>query len=302
MKFLQLVRYKNLLMIVLTILLTKYSLINETSFSLNFWLFLSSILFFSAFGYVINDIYDIKTDAINKPNKCIVENQISKKNAWILAISLLVLGTMAGLYVAISTNKLILTGFLFVPVFLLFLYSFYFKKIAVIGNLIISFCTSWLFVLVFTFEKTSFVYDSFWQAIIGIFNEIYLAILLIYYSVFAFTTTFIREIIKDIEDINGDYNTGMKTLPILLGIKRSRNIAIFCSLILFAILLFILKDLYVEDEFLLSIYTLLLIVLPLGNFIYQLWNFETKREFSYASNYLKFIMLFGILSMIFFKF
>ena len=232
----------------------------------------------------------------------IVENHISKKNAWILAISLLVLGALAGLHVAISTNKLILIGFLFFPVVLLFFYSFYIKKIAVIGNIIISFCTSWLFVLVFTFEKTSFVYDSFWQAIIGIFNEIYLAILLIYYSVFAFTTTFIREIIKDIEDINGDFNAGMKTLPILLGIKRSRNIAIFCSLILFAILLLILKDLYVEDEFLLSIYTLLLIIIPLGNFIYQLWNFETKREFSYASNYLKFIMLIGILSMIFFKF
>ena len=88
---------------------------------------------------------------------------------------------------------------------------------------------------------------------------------------------------------------------LVLGVKRSRNIALFAAVILLVLLILSLKEVFILNKILLSLYLLVIIILPLSYFIYLLWNFETKKEFTYASNYLKYIMLFGILSMSLFK-
>ena len=123
---------------------------------------------------------------------------------------------------------------------------------------------------------------------------------MIIYISFSVLTNVIREIIKDIEDINGDLKIKAKTLPIVLGRKRASKVAFFFSAVLLVVLLVVLQSL--KEEYLLLFYGLIFILLPLLYFMYKLWISKTKKDFSKLSNLMKLIMLFGILSMILFKF
>ena len=86
--FFQLIRYKNLLMVLLTMILTKYALINSfisdpSLTSIDFIILSLSILFITAGGYIINDLYDIEADTINKPLKVYISKSISKKKCMV---------------------------------------------------------------------------------------------------------------------------------------------------------------------------------------------------------------------------
>ena len=142
--FLKLIRYKNLLMVLLTLVLTKYALTNSyisQSFlsNLQFVLLATSILCITAGGYIINDIFDVKIDKINKPDKVFIGNTISVKNAWSCYWSISIIGVVLGVFLSYDTNH---THYSFIFVFtsiMLYFYSKYFKKIAIIGNLFVSF-------------------------------------------------------------------------------------------------------------------------------------------------------------------
>ena len=104
--FLKLIRYKNLLMVALTMVLTKYALIDSyvvAAFSnIEFSILLSSVLFITAGGYIINDIFDIEVDKINKPDKVIITQQISEKYGWIFYSILNFIGLLLGVYLSIE--------------------------------------------------------------------------------------------------------------------------------------------------------------------------------------------------------
>ena len=121
----------------------------------------------------------------------------------------------------------------------------------------------------------------------------------LFYVQFAFFTTLIREIIKDIEDIDGDYKAGIKTLPILIGSKRAKNVIIIITAI---VLVFFIREInydLLNNRSIFNYSFLLLLVLFLY-FFYRLWKTNTKKEFRFLSNLMKVIMLSGILSMIFY--
>jgi 4-hydroxybenzoate polyprenyltransferase len=130
-----------------------------------------------------------------------------------------------------------------------------------------------------------------------------LILFVLFYGVFSFLTTMVREIIKDIEDIDGDYLMKMKTLPIILGRKRAQNIAIGHSFVLILVLIFVLKTLFQDPDYLnLGMYLLMSTLLPMLYFTYLLWTAKKKRHFENLSDLMKIIMLMGILSMILFTF
>tara|TARA_B100001063_G_C16610862_1_gene475672 strand:- start:256 stop:621 length:366 start_codon:yes stop_codon:yes gene_type:complete len=118
---------------------------------------------------------------------------------------------------------------------------------------------------------------------------------------FAFLTTMIREIIKDIEDINGDYIVKLKTLPILIGKTRARNISIFLSLVLLLFLFLVSSNYFISKKYFLGTIMLMISIIVVL-FIFKSWNASTKKQFHYLSNLMKLIMFIGILSMILFKF
>ena len=143
MDFLRLMRYKNLLMVLLTLLLTKYllldSIIPRNHFSLlHFTIFSLSVLFISAFGYLINDYFDIEADLINKPSKVYVTRIISKKNALKISIALAFIGLTLGSIVSYLASKIALVLFYVFVIIGLYLYSSYLKKVAILGNILIA--------------------------------------------------------------------------------------------------------------------------------------------------------------------
>jgi 4-hydroxybenzoate polyprenyltransferase len=150
---------------------------------------------------------------------------------------------------------------------------------------------------------------AFSVLIIGIFdllpvinpgNRIVMAELfsiLLDYAIFAFTINFIREIVKDLEDVNGDYNQGMNTLPIVLGISRTSKLVLVLSIIPLAMVLFYIKNyFFAYDLYLATIYALISIVAPLIYFAIKLADAKKSQDFHHLSTVLKLIILFGLFS------
>ncbi|QOD61440.1 geranylgeranylglycerol-phosphate geranylgeranyltransferase [Polaribacter haliotis] len=297
--FLKLIRYKNLLMVLLTMVLTKYALINsflENTYLTNFdfLLLILSVLLITAGGYIVNDIFDIETDKINKPNKVFINVLIPKKIAWYNYFLFTLSGLFIGFYLSIKNFTEITLCLYFASIIILFLYSKFLKKLPLFGNLAISILITFPIFLVSSIS-------------LSLFNNINDQVLINYYNLentvniycfFAFITTLIREIIKDIEDVDGDLKIKAKTLPILFGRKRASKVAFLCSCILLFLLL-ILSQFIINKAFLLF-YGIVLILLPLLYFMFLLWKAEKKKDFSKLSSLMKLIMLFGILSMLLF--
>tara|TARA_R110001592_G_scaffold46606_2_gene148299 strand:- start:1581 stop:2459 length:879 start_codon:yes stop_codon:yes gene_type:complete len=292
-------------MVLLTIVLTKYVVIDSFTSAISdfqFILLVISILCITAGGYIINDIFDIKADKINKPTKVYIEKTISKKNAFLAYILLCLLGLVLGVYTSYIKGNISYSIFFISIIILLYWYSKSLKRIAVIGNLVIAFLTALTIFIVFVFEiKNTNTAFNLVEAISNFFISISITISIFIYIIFAFFMTFIREVIKDIEDVKGDYALQMKTLPILIGVKRTKNIALLIASLVFVFILFILKEELLQLPILLW-YTILFIILPFTWFLYKLYNSKTKKEFHLLSNLLKIIMFFGVLSMLLIKF
>ena len=297
--FFYLIRYKNLLMVLLTMILTKYALIDSfisaPSLSYIDFIILSlSILCITAGGYIINDLYDIEADTINKPLKVYISKSISKKNAWVIYLLSSTLGVTLGIYLSIIKNIDFLSFYFIGTTLLLFLYSVLLKKQVFIGNLCISLLVALPIYLLYKFDSNNITISN-------ILQYFFLSIAIFYYMFFAFLTTMIREIIKDIEDINGDYIVKLKTLPILIGKTRARNISIFLSVVLLLFLFLVSSNYFISNKYFLGIIMLMLSTVVVY-FIFKSWTATTKKQFQYLSNLMKLIMFIGILSMTLFKF
>jgi len=297
MDFLKLIRYKNLFMVLLTMVLTKYTLIDSIVNPINFTNFqfvilTISVILITAGGYIINDVFDVETDKINKPKNLFIGNSISTKTANFSYIIFTFIGLILAIYLCYSNNSYHLIPFFIFSILSLFFYSYYFKKKVLIGNILVSILCSLPIILTFLLH-TNYSTRNVGEGILLYYT-------IIIYAILSFLTTLIREIIKDIEDVDGDFKIKAKTLPILIGRKRASKIAFFFSSILLVILLMILH--FIKNNTFAIIYGTLLLLLPLLYFMYKLHLADTKKQFSKLSNIMKAIMFFGILSMILFKF
>lgn len=292
--FLQLIRYKNLLMLIFMMVLFKYKFFWEflkfTNFSINLdtFLLLISIIFITASGNIINDIFDVEVDLINKPNKVIIDKYISKKRAFHLYYIINFVGIIFSIYLCYSLNKLNLSLIFIATSILLFIYSKYLKKRALLGNFIVSVLIAISILLIYVFSQAGVTGQN--NAILYYF---------LCYAFFAFILNFIREIVKDIEDIDGDYSQNMKTLPIVIGRKRTQNVVLALALI--PLLLSVYFAFGYFNQFTISLYILFFTILPLVYFIYKINDIKSKKEFHKLSTLLKLIMFFGMLSVLFIK-
>ena len=296
MHFLNLVRWKNLLLIALAQLLIKYALFPsfEATITLSdfqFTLLLFATLFIAAAGNIINDLYDVETDLVNKPSKVIVGKYISEKAAFNLFIVFNIIGVGIGFYLANDIDR---SGFatLFVIISaLLYVYSTYLKYLLVIGNLVISMLIVLSILIVGLFDLIPNLSTSNNNIHIGIFQ------ILLVYSAFAFALNLVREIVKDIEDINGDYKAEMKTLPIVIGRERTTIIVFGLSLLpVFGMIYIIVDSLYKYQ--LVMAYLLLFVVAPMIYTSIKLYTAEREKDYNHISQLLKLIMLFGVLSLL----
>lgn len=266
------------------------------SLALNDWqyflLVLSTVLIAAA-GYVINNIFDQDTDLENKPNNLIVGRSISETAAYNIYGVLNITGVGIGFYLSNVISK---PGFASVFILIaatLYIYATSLKQIMLIGNIIVALLLSLSVLIIGIFDLYPAINPENQQIMAILFS------ILIDYAVFAFLINFLREIIKDLEDINGDYNQGMKTLPIVFGVKRTSKLVFALSFIPIISLLAYIKNYFMANNLhFAALYSIVFVLAPLFYFTLKSWEPKTKKDFHKLSTLLKWILLFGILSIL----
>ena len=309
---LTLIRLPNLLIVALTMLLMRYAIIRpllnampvtmvdsplivtRMSFQLgwlDFLILVISTIFITAAGYVINDYFDIRTDLINR-GSIIVGNTITRRMAMVYHNTFNILGVICGTYVSARIGYFWL-GILFVLVSgLLYFYSATYKRQFLIGNLIVAFLVALVPMMVVIYDAAP-IYKHYAAMTIAFPGVAILFYWVGGFALFAFLTTLIREIIKDMEDYEGDKALGRNTLPVRAGLPVSGIIVLFLSL-LTLFLLYIVWYRYINDKITLA-YISVLITLPLIWVMFKVLTGKDKQRLHFASRLMKLIMLAGIL-------
>ena len=295
MKYLKLIRFQNLLMIALMQCIIRYGFLKlqKVELALADWQFALLVLatvFIAAGGYIINDIMDQETDSINRPNQVIVGRSISESMAYNLYFGFTIAGALIGFYLSNLIYRDNFFGIFIITSLLLYIYATSFKQIAVIGNILVSLALALSVIIVGLFD----IIPATDQ--VNRFQMMLWLELLFDYAVFAFLLNFIREIIKDLEDINGDYNQGMRTLPIVLGVSRTAKVVAVITAIATVILLWYINNhLMNSGLYIATIYALVFLVSPMIFAVVKVWTATTQKEFHLLSNVMKAIIFFGIL-------
>jgi 4-hydroxybenzoate polyprenyltransferase len=253
-------------------------------------LVLSTILI-AAGGYVINNVFDQNTDIVNKPNHVIVGKTISETSAYYIYLGLTTAGVSIGFYLS---NVIAKPGFASIFILVaatLYLYATTLKQMLVIGNIIIALLLSFSVVIIGIFDLFPTIYAGNQQQMGVIFS------ILLDYALFTFFLNFMREIVKDLEDVDGDYNEGMNTLPIVIGKSRTAKIVFGISFIPIIFMLYYINK-YLLALVFTTAYLLLFVVGPLLYFTVKIWNAKSKKEFHTLSLLLKCVLFFGVLSIV----
>jgi len=296
MYYLNLIRYKNLLIIALTQICIKYGLfvplkINLALSDFQFSLLVLSTLFIAAAGNIINDIYDVKIDKINKPEKVIIGKKITEAKANKLYIFLNIVGVVLGFYIANSIDKPSFAAIFIIISALLYIYSSQLKGVLFFGNLIISLLVAISLLIMVVFDILPAIEFTITSM------QIAASKVVLQYAFFVFFINFIREIVKDLEDINGDKNGGLNTIPIAIGRKRATILVFILSvLVTFFVILYMYMFLYSVQ--IMVLYFLFLILAPLLYFCIKAWSAENKKDYYKLSIILKIILVMGLFSML----
>lgn len=291
--FFRLVRWKNLLLLIYVQLLIKLlfftSFNAETKLSIfQFFVLLFAILLISAAGYICNDIADLKTDLINKPSKVVITKEISIEGAKRLYLITNTLGIAFGVGFCLHIQKPTYSFIFIITALLLHYYSKKLKSRPLIGNIIVSLLIAMCMLLLGLFDLNHTIQNK---------TQKFVILVLIGVSGFAFFLNLIREIVKDIEDMNGDYNLNMRTLPILFGRNRTKNIAAILCAIPMGLLLYIIIHYSLEYKFTV-LYLLLFSLLPILYVALKLLSAKSTKDFHKLSVALKIIMFLGINSLV----
>lgn len=232
--FARLLRFPNLLIVAATMALIWWCILWPsyraagvlTEISTAFlWKLIAATVFTTAFGNVINDLFDEPTDRLNRPDRLVVGLHFSRKTVIFVCLALLLAALGLGWLVFLESEPAAssLNLFIFPTVCaVLFIYSWLLKGTPLVGNLLVAGLCAAVPLLVF-FQETrplevlkmhrpelaARAVDIIWT-----------------WAGFAFLTTFLREIVKDLEDFEGDWATGQRTFPALFGEKAGRWLAI----------------------------------------------------------------------------
>ncbi|TPE44984.1 geranylgeranylglycerol-phosphate geranylgeranyltransferase [Pontibacter mangrovi] len=274
---LTLIRAQNLLMIVLSQALVQACLLApgvewQRLLDVRFWLLVLSTVCIAAAGYVINDYYDVKIDAINKPQRLLVGRLIRRRRAMFAHLILSGAGVLMGLVLSLPVALINLGA-----VLLLWGYSARLKKMLLVGNVTIALLSASMLLVVAVYGDK--------------LNRITLG-----YALFAFLISLIREIIKDIEDMKGDASFECRTLPIVAGM-RGAKLVLYPLVALFLAFVVVVVA-HPASPVVFDGYMVLLVLLPSVWLLVKLVRADRKRDFTYLSNLNKLVMLAGILSML----
>ena len=301
MDLLRLIRFPNLIIVALTQYLLQYLVVVRELVKidiapflppLQFFLLVVSTILIAAGGYIINDIEDVEIDKINKPiHKQIVGRIYPLSISWKMYWFTVILGFAISLYLAFYIHDFVQLIIYPLAVVLLWAYSKWFKRMPLIGNFVVSFFCA--FVAWVIFYAQNLYEPSGSETKTGYFlfqlNVIYTFAI---YALFAFISTLFREIVKDIEDAEGDKMENCRTLPVLIGVKKSKIVAFMVGVLFMSFIVYfcVSGDLTQIQIILLN----LTISLPILYALFLLLKAEKKHDFSFLSKLAKVIMLSGL--------
>ena len=282
MRALLVFRPLNLLIVAVLQLLTFYFLdFEHHSVNIRVWYLVASTVLIAACGYLFNDYLDQRADVINKPDKMYI-SRWSPLAIWIVFLVFNALALFLSLLV--STQLFYLHSGV---VLVLILYSVILKRLPLLGNFIISLLAAFsVYVVFLTF---------------GLQDKK----LVIFYAGFAALLTYLREIVKDMQDIHGDKKSGYSTFPVMAGIDQSRTIVLITGafvLVCYGNLLYqwIGPQFKMPVQLVVWMYHVVCVVLPLLGFMYLTYQSNNKEDYGRLSTLAKYIMATGMLSMMFY--
>ncbi|NOT37908.1 MAG: UbiA family prenyltransferase [Saprospiraceae bacterium] len=292
--WLQLIRWKNLLIIGITQTLIYFFLFKINSIGgdiagYDVALFIICTLIIAAGGNVINDLVDIKADFVNRPfEKCYILNYIGLSPAIKFYYILICSGGIIALYLSIKYE--FYYSFLIYPlcVYLFWIYSQYLQCKGYWGNVLVSLFIS-LVVMIMPYFFSYNLDGTFFSAE---YEKVWDRICLL--AGFAFVVNLMREIIKDIEDVRGDELIGCQTGCVKYGTRVSLVIVksiVVLTLLGSVYLLFNIFGNWVQSLFIICI------IIPLLVFLYLL--FSKEINFAKMSMLCKVYMLIGLIYFIF---
>ena len=269
--FTKAIRIPHLFGIVVVQFLTASYLIktpNEVLLNWEFILLTASITMLAAAGYLINDYYDQKIDLINRPDRVVVGIHLRRRRALAAHMGLSILAIMIGLWIDRWLGL-----FNFFASFMLWLHSNYFRRVLLLGNIMVALMHVMIILVVATYFQ---VYNTY----------------LLAYSLFAFVAIFIREVVKDLRGVKGDATHGAETISVTWGIRTAKKLiylSIFCGIIF--MIYFLEGALPTNSGF------YFLALLPfLGWFIYRIQSADTQSHYRTLKKSIDWIILSGILS------
>jgi 4-hydroxybenzoate polyprenyltransferase len=239
MAFLRLIRPINLVIIALTMVGVIYFLsiflapLPLTVNQVDVFVLILSTVMIAAAGNIINDYFDVKADRINKPEKLIITKHLKRRWAIVWHWSLNAIAFGLGVYLSAKYDTLIFAFIHLISINLLWFYSMVLKRKVLIGNLIVAFLTSLIPVLALIFVMYSLNQEA---EISGSFEKFRLLdadfALIHLLALFAFIQNLAREIVKDMQDIEGDKLIYVKSLPMVFGVKKTSYIVVLLLFIL----------------------------------------------------------------------
>ena len=258
------------------------------------FLLITATVLIAAGGYVLNDYFDVKIDAINRPDKQLVGVVLSRHTAMALHQVLTTLGVICGLLLSYFARSFTLAFIFIVIPGLLWFYSASYKRQFLIGNLVIAFISA-ITILVVGIAQLSFLQKEFGSLIFETPIPAHFYSWIGGFALFSFLFTLMREILKDIEDEKGDREMECRTLPIKWGINKTKSF-LYGLIALTVILLFLSNNYFIHfNGNLTTRYIIFGLVIPLAVLCYLIFMARSKSDFHQASTLSKVIMLVGVM-------
>ncbi len=290
--FLKLIRIKNLGIIAFCQILFKYFFFNKSGVDVqltNFYfiLLLLSLLFLAAAGYIINDVYDLESDIINKPKEVIIGVKISERLAIKIYIFFNLIGLGLAYYLSYAINHLNYALLFLGLAFGLLKYSQSWKDVFILKNVLVAFLVSSSVLILGVYDLLPPINAT------NKLQQLVVISIVFDYFIFAFLLNLIREIIKDIEDEIGDKKRKTKSFISALGIKKTRLIILFLNIFLIAFISFYTIK-YFTFKPLAFTYMISLVLLPSVVYFILFIKAKTLKNYNNLTRILKLIMIFGV--------
>lgn len=269
------VRVHNIFLLVLAQYLTSIFILSSSEswkiiFDKNLFLVILCSTICIVSGFIINDYYDTKKDSINTPIKFRLGESVNDKTKILLYFFL-------NLLVVLVSSLISMRAILFFSIYIFFIwfYSHKLRKLVFIGNLFYSILTiTPFFAILLYFKKIEFI--------------------IIAYALFLFFILLLKDIVKDMKNIKGDFSANHKTIPVVFGESFAKTLVLLLSVIN----IFLILNLFLNfnSGYMYFYYFLALTIIVY--FIFKLYHSKSTVQYLFLHNLLRFLITAGVFSIV----